>query len=270
MARRDEIRVSLFPFMSVLACTIGALTLLLTSLSLSAVVPRDAPSRDPVETIAKAAKSSASDVSTRSPGASPAALDRGAIEAVEALLAEVDRRLVDRGRAPGIAVAELESELAAANRRRDLESELARLTKEARAIAAASESVEASIDVLESRRETLPILIDPTGLSRHLDPWFVECDGRGVTAYRASDGYEHFVPEDELNAAGEFGRYLRRLRAIPGALLVLLIRPDGLRLGETAAAIAESAGVRVARLPLPGRGELDWTLLRRAEAASPR
>jgi len=270
VARRDEIRVSLFPFMSVLACTIGALTLLLTSLSLSAVAAREASSRAPVVPIAKPVNSPASEDSTPRPGSLPALLDREAIETVEALLAEVDGRLAARGRAPGISVEALDAELRAANRNRDLESEVAKLTAQARSVAEEGEGVEASIAVLESRRETLPILIDPTGLSRHLDPWFVECDGRGVTAYRASDGYEHFVHEDELNAAGEFGRYLRRLRAIPGALLVLLIRPDGLRLGEVAAGIADSAGVRVARLPLPGRGELDWTLLRRAEEGSPR
>jgi len=124
--------------------------------------------------------------------------------------------------------------------------------------------------VLESRRETLPILIDPTGLSRHLDPWFVECDAGGVTAYRASEGTGVFLPREELSASLDYGRYLRRLRAMPGALLVLLIRPDGLATAGIAARVAETAGVRVATLPLPGNGELDWSLLRRAEGADGR
>jgi hypothetical protein len=37
MPRGDGVRLSLFPFMSVLACTIGVLTLLLLSLSLTSV-----------------------------------------------------------------------------------------------------------------------------------------------------------------------------------------------------------------------------------------
>ena len=57
---------------------------------------------------------------------------------------------------------------------------------------------------------------------------------------------------------------------MPGVLLVLLIRPDGLATASLAARLAETAGVRVATLPLPGKGELDWSLLRRAEVGGAR
>jgi hypothetical protein len=262
LARREENRVSLFPFMSVLACTIGALTLLLASLSLSAVTPREGPSATPAPH--RGAEPS-SDESSR-----PTDAERAAADALESLWRRVDAALANRGQAEGSTLDELESRLASAKQTQQLEADLVELTAAERALAAGRDRVEASIAVLESRRETLPILIDPTGLSRHLEPWFVECDARGVTAYRASDGYAHFVPRDELGPSDDYGRYLRRLRAIPGALLVLLVRPDGLATTEIAAGQAHAAGVRVARLPLPGRGELDWTLLRRAEESRPR
>lgn len=250
--------------MSVLACTIGALTLLLASLSLSAVTPRDSPSAE-----AAAASTWSESGSDPRAVAPPSANEdeRALVEAVEALWREVDEVLAVRGEGPALSLDALESQLASANRTRRLESDLAELLAAERALSQERDRVETSIAVLESRRETLPILIDPTGLSRHLEPWFVECDARGITAYRASDGYAHFVPRDELGPSGEYGRYLRRLRAIPGALLVVLVRPDGLATTELAAGLARAAGVRVARLPLPGRGELDWTLLRRAEEA---
>ncbi len=263
MARRDEIRVSLFPFMSVLACTIGALTLLLASLSLSAVTPRtpaEAETAARVESVPRPARRAA----PRAPDAA------AALERLEALWREVDARLEAQGGAPGIPLDALEARLDAARQARRLAADLAEIEAAERALAAERDQVEASIAVLESRRETLPILIDPTGLARHLEPWFVECDARGITAYRASDGYAHFVPRDDLGPSGEYGRYLRRLRAIPGALLVLLVRPDGLSTTDLAAQGALAAGVRVARLPLPGTGELDWSLLRRAEAGAPR
>lgn len=262
MARRDEIRVSLFPFMSVLACTIGALTLLLASLSLSAVTPRE------TTPAAGAEASRAATPATTTPPPEHGA--RAAAEKLEALWRAVDEALAARGEATGLSLEDLESRLASAHQSRRLESDLDELLAAEQALAAERDRVETSIAVLESRRETLPILIDPTGLSRHLEPWFVECDARGITAYRASDGYAHFVPRDELGPSGDYGRYLRRLRAIPGALLVLLVRPDGLATTELAAGLAQAAGVRVARLPLPGRGELDWALLRRAEESPPR
>ena len=125
--------------------------------------------------------------------------------------------------------------------------------------------VEATIDDLASRRETLPILIDPTGLSRQWTPYFIECDARGVTAYRARDDLRYFVPREEVAMIGDLARYLRRVRAEPGALLVLLIRSDGLDVANETKALAEAAGIRVARLPLPSQGALDFSLLRRAE-----
>lgn len=263
---RDEVRVTLFPFMSVLACTIGALILLLASLSLSAVVPRDAAPRSQPPSGGGAAKSA--EASGLAPRAGEP--EQAAVAAVEALLARVDRAMAAELEDGPLSLAGLEARLAARGQSRRLEADLAALEAARAKLEKDRETVETSVDVLESRRETLPILIDPTGLSRHLNPWFVECDAGGATAHRASDGTRVFLPRDELSASLDYGRYLRRLRAMPGVLLVLLIRPDGLQTAGIAARVAEAAGVRVATLPLPGTGELDWSLLRRAEANGPR
>jgi hypothetical protein len=46
----------------------------------------------------------------------------------------------------------------------------------------------------------------------------------------------------------------------------LLVRRDGIATMNRVQQVAAAAGInRVARLPLPGEGELDWSLLRRAE-----
>ncbi|MEZ4330599.1 MAG: hypothetical protein R3F35_02525 [Myxococcota bacterium] len=278
---RDEVRVSLFPFMSVLACTIGGLILLLTALSLAAVAP-DAEGLAGSAGVASTANSAtasrarpgpagdaaASAADRRDGGAAEtAAAERAALERIAARFAQLDRALEARGEASAPSLAELETRSTALARERRLERDRVTLAAEARGLAQARDTLEAEIAVLESRRETLPILIDPTGLARHLEPWFVECDAGGGTLLRAQDDLRIFVPRDELSMAGDFGRYLRRLRAKPGALLVLLVRPDGLATKDVAERVARQAGVRVAALPLPGRGELDWSLLRRAEGA---
>jgi len=266
MARNDEPKVSLFPFMSVLACTIGVLSLMLTSLALSAVTPPDAPPGPPAEAPGAAGRAGAKAGSaSQSRSSASSRVDR-----IERLWAEVDRLLAGRGGDAEATLDALEASLASQRQAHRLEDDLAEIARAERALEAEGDTLEAEVAVLESRRETLPILIDPTGLSRHLDPWFVECDAKGATAYRASGGYGHFVPRDELTLSGDYGRYLRRLRALPGSLLVLLVRPDGLRTAAVAESIAESADVRVSRLPLPGKGELDWSLLARAEKAGER
>lgn len=254
MAQRGQPKVSLFPFMSVLACTIGALMMLLVAMSLAAVGASDASMRAYTAT-----KESAE-------------VDRQAIERerlrldhAEALWAEVDAALVQRGLSSGLSSSSIERKLALARRRQVIRVALDEIEDESRRIVDEQNLVETTIAVLESRRDTLPILIDSTGLSRHLEPFFVECDAGGVTAYRARDDFSYFVSREDLSTSGDFGRYLRRVRVYPGALLVLLVRPDGIGTMQRARQVATAAGIRVASLPLPGSGKLDWSLLRRAE-----
>lgn len=255
MARSVIARISLFPFMSVLACTIGALMLLLMAISLGSLDRGE----EAIRAYAEAVRREAADEK---------ALEarRGTIEAAEAVWAEIDEALEARGLATGLSRSSIEREIERARDRRRLFARRSELRAEREELDRDRDSIETTIEVLESRRETLPILIDATGLSRHLQPYFVECDAEGITAYRASDGFSYFVSNEDLGTSGVYGRYLRRMRAIPSSLLVLLVRPDGLATSKTAASIARAAGLqRVARLPLPGEGELDWSLLRRAE-----
>jgi hypothetical protein len=257
MSRRQQIQNSLFPFMSVLACTIGSLVVLLAVMSLTAV------------STTGAAEEAFEDSRVRR--ATDRVLlerDRAVMDEAEALWNEVDQALEARGLEAGLTVADLSRTLAREKARGDAAQDVAKLAAELEALDKDREFVEASITVLEDRRETLPILIDPTGLSRKWKPFFIECDAGGATAYRASDDFSYFVPLEELSTSGDFGRYLRRVKAVPGALLVLLVRPDGIRTLSKAESIVRGAGIRVARLPLPGSGKLDWSLLRRAEGGA--
>lgn len=254
MASRGEPKISLFPFMSVLACTIGVLIMLLVAMSLAAVGASDASMRAYAETKEL--------VET---DREAIAQERLLLDRAEALWSEIDAVLEELGLSSGLSSSSIERELERARSRTVLAARLAEIEEEERRLVEDGDSIETTIAVLESRRETLPILIDSTGLSRHLEPFFIECDSGGATAYRASDDFRYFVPKEELSTSGDFGRYLRRVRAYPGALLVLLVRRDGIATMNRVQQVATAAGIRVARLPLPGEGELDWSLLRRAE-----
>lgn len=244
---------SLFPFMSVLACTIGALIVLLAVISLSAVGAGGA--------------AAALFDARRAEVAALAAMRRAeqlAIDDAEARWAALDAALEARGLDAGESAFAIARRLARARRIASIRAEREALTARLAEVETEAGEVATTLDVLASRRETLPILIDPTGLARRWQPFFLECEAAGVTAHRVRDGLRRFVSEDAIAMTGELGRFLRRVRAEPGALLVLLVRPDGLGVARQVEAVAEGAGVRVARLPLPGRGELDWQLLRRA------
>lgn len=271
MPRGDGVRLSLFPFMSVLACTIGVLTLLLLSLSLTSVgasrltQDESGPSEDEAPLEGETARGDE--------GAAGALArleqERERLRQVSARWAKLDRQLKARGLPAGLDLETIRQEIERREVRSQRSEELKRIEARLAAIRSEREGIEASIEVLESRRKTLPILIDPTGLSRDQKPYFMEADGGGLTAYRATDDLEYFVPLAEVGSHGDFARYLRRVRATPGALLVLLVRPGGVEAMERAHELARAAGIRVARMPLPGEGELDWRLLREAEAARP-
>ncbi len=242
--------------MSVLACTIGALVVLLTIQSLSAVETSKAAQRagERVRSQARATRSAL-------------AQEASVLAEAEARWAAIDEVLAERGLEPGLDAFELVRRLARARRVAATRKAMAAVRAEREDLRAQRGEVEASIEVLASRRETLPILIDPTGLSKRWRPFFVECDGEGATAHRAEDGLQYFVDRDGIAMSGDFGRYLRRVRAESGSLLVLLVRADGLATAKRVEALAEAAGVRVAHLPLPGDGPLDWSMLARAERA---
>ncbi|MCA9501804.1 MAG: hypothetical protein H6748_03040 [Spirochaetaceae bacterium] len=256
MPRSDRVTVSLFPFMSVLACTIGVLMLLLAAISVRAVGSQAALE----EAVARTRLASAE-------ARQQAAQDEAVLVRAESAWAALDEQLAARGWPTGWSAASIERELARLEADERAASRLARTQQALRRLERERGEVETTLAVLESRRETLPILIDPTGLSRRQKPFFVECDGGGITAHRATDDFQHFVPLEALSNGGDYGRYLRRVAALPGALVVLLVRPDGVATARRAEAIAREAGVRVARLPLPGTGPLDWALVRRAEGA---
>lgn len=263
MPRREQLKISLFPFMSILACTIGALTFLLVTMAMTSV--------GATRLVSDEENRRAADLAERLPQieASLESLERDweDLERAEALLAELDTELEERGLGAGESLAGIEARLVEVGRSANLDAELGRLKRATSRAASERGRIETSINVLESRRETLPILIDPTGLSRNQTPYFVECDVGGATAYRVSDDLVYFIPLEDLSTSGDFGRYLRRVRALPGALLVLLVRENGIETSKRVESLARASSVRVARLPMPGGGKIDFRLLRRAEGA---
>ena len=256
MARREGLPSALFPFMSVLACTIGALVVLLAVMALAAVdTTQSAQAEEEGRRSALAAERSRFEA------------ERLEVEIALARWKEVDEALSVLGLEAGADLETSVDALRRAARAQAIEEALAEAAAEATRLAEERGEIEASLAVLESRRETLPILIDPTGLSARWQPFFIECEEEGVTALRASDDLRYFVPKNGIEMTGDLERYLRRVRSEPAALLVLLIRPEGLETARAMVALARKAGIRVARLPVPAGGDLDWRLVRRAEAA---
>jgi hypothetical protein len=217
-----ELPGSLFPFLSVLACVIGTLTLLITALAIERITG-DAEREDRF---------------------AYEALVSRLREAKEAILALDDRiGRVREAKARATDLASVQAKLAS------LESEYARALE-------VLEERRKQAEELKNRPETEPrIVVQPSGRGRYRLPFFVECTSDSLIVHRAGQSFTVPILREELMQ--RFGRFLRAAKSRPGVMVIFLIRPDGVELYDRASQMAEAVGIRHGKLPIPGNGELD-------------
>jgi hypothetical protein len=214
--RRSAPSISLFPFLSVLNCLIGTLTLLIVALAVGQM-----------------------------------ATDGVDVEAFEAAAATVASGTAERdelrARVAWAAARDLERRAGA------LEAELERLRVE---LAASGREL--------SGRSALPseprIQLQPSGSGRSLVPHFAECRA-GALRLRGAGRWSAPIAVEGLGVSAELRRFLLDATSRRGGTVIFLIRPDGVATYNAASALASRLGVRHAKLPLPGQGEIDLSLL---------
>jgi hypothetical protein len=258
-ASRDDYAVSLFPFLSVLACVIGTLTLLLAALtlqrlggqSLARILLGEQYEAVKAEIASGEAKLDVLEAQLRASDEHAQAED------------ELGRRLSALGLSLDISLEELTGLT-------DLLREAARLEQKRNALEGERKKwasrVSAREQELESRREArvhVPIIIDPAGLGREWRPFLFECTAEYIELHRSDGELSYRIPRAEIERSEDFRRALRRVRNIHDAIVIFLIRPDGVTTCNIAWLVAEAARVRKANLPLPGEGELDLSRMQR-------
>lgn len=251
--RRDDLTVSLFPFLSVLACVIGTLTLLLAAIAIGRL---GGPSLDWIRMAEQlAALREVAAAGEAKLEMLEAQLRRREVRAEEA--EAMGRRLAALGLSPEISLEELQA-------LSELTSEAAELEREKRRLEQTRAKLveRASVDekTLKSRREArdaAPIIIEPSGIGRQYTPFLIECTADYVEAYGSGGSRSYRMPIQEMGLESRLPRLLRRIGNIPGSIVIFLIRPDGVETCQEARRMADGHSVRVAELPLPGTGPLD-------------
>lgn len=256
--RRRSPEVSLFPFLSVLACVIGALTLILASMAVSHV---GSSALEGVRLGDEIDRAQAALVDARRElDAVEAEVDT--VEAKDADQAELQLRLAGLGLSPEIDLDELErivderraaSEAARLKARRDrLQAKLGALEKQATGLRA---DVEARADA----RRDLAMRIAPAGTGPAYRPYFAECTADYVEVHTTRSDFTYRVPTEDVLRGIDFQRFLRRIRVLRNTKLVFLVRPDGIETYRQASEAARRLDVEFAKLPLPGDGRLDFS-----------
>lgn len=256
--RREGLEVSLFPFLSVLACVIGALTLILASMAVSHV---GSSALEGVRLGERIDRAQAALVEARR---ELEALEErvATAEAQDATEDELHARLMGVGLSPEITLDELErlvDERRAASEAAKLRARRDRLQARRATIDAETAGLRADVDLRADAKRSLAMRIAPAGVGPVYRPYFAECTGRYVEVHTTRSDFTYRVPTEDLLRGEDFQRFLRRIRVLRDTRLVFLVRPDGVETFQLASEAARRLDVPFAKLPLPGDGELDFS-----------
>lgn len=254
--------VSLFPFLSILACLIGILTLLIRIIS--DVKAQEHRQRDTGE-LARAERMVAiqrelKNLRNESAAAKQQLAQRNAAS-VE-LDALEDRRIVLRKQLAEIdANTPKDGDAAMQKELERLIEQIASLKKERPAL---EQRLAALREELERRKikpsdKPPPVVIQPggSGLYRNAKVFFVECDSNGITLLELN-GRKTPVSLATIDTDRSYSTMLNQVKSHPNGYVLFLIRTSGHEAWRAAAARAEiEFGVVTGKLPVPTNGEID-------------
>ncbi len=259
MARRrkgDEETISLFPFLSILTCVIGILTMMIAGLVLAQVsnsVDRnDAEAVKQAEARQNRLEAAKKEAEAREKELAELRKQVAAAKALEkdpAKLAELKRRRAASERDPA-EVKAAEQVLAQVD---DLKKEIPEIDADIRLM---EESVQDLTVELQKMRDPQPAnKIISGGTGRFLKPTFIECGTNHVVLFHAAEPVK--VETKELAKSEAFQGIVKRVAAEEQSTIVFLVRQDGADAFYAARRLADAEGARNGKLPLVGSGDVD-------------
>lgn len=262
---RSDPEVSLFPFLSILVCLIGALVLLIVILTMVQSMMADGRSLEEVVRAREADKLRrelavvTKELDTFKQEVDPA---RRIIKELE----EKKERFVLLRRRLSVSADEkkkLDQQLA--DLQKQLENaiiQLEQMQKEQPAIKAVIEKLKAEIAARKLNIDAKPkVVVQQTGsgaATADTKLYFVECNAAGIVVHR-EEGEPLRITSGSIGTDQAYNNFLREVAADPKSMLLFLLRDDGLSSYNRAAGWADSnfATLRTGKLPLPGQGEVD-------------
>lgn len=260
--RRKKLSVSLFPFLSILACVIGTLTLMITALALGQMDTEAVDVGLKLDYIDRQIKE----------------FERF-IEQLEAKIAEVETGTDDTKKALAEAIAELErlkriKDSLSQTDKDDEETQvdvptvdeeahkkrLAEIDEEIKSQEEQKKELAAQVEERENPDEA-EVIIQPGGSGVNLKPTFVECTTADVVIYE--DDPPKRVRLADLKTDQTFLALLDRISADPDSTVIFLVRDDALGAYFSASAVARSRYARNGKLPVIGHGKIDVSLFKK-------
>lgn len=258
--RKSEASVSLFPFLSILACVIGVLTLMITAMALGQMQPSEVQEAEEEAKEAKQRYEKYKEVQGR------IAKNQKELEKLQKLLdnAEAIRKQLADARKE---LEELENQTTDDDSKQNIKmlAESKRLRERIEELKTELPELNNTIDDLKKQLaerkkppEEAQVKVQPSGSGYKLKPTFVECVPGSVVIFE--NNQEIRVRYGDLAESKEFAAMLNRVKNQEDATLIFLVREDGVGTYQHARNIARSRYVQTGKLPVLGQGRLDLSL----------
>jgi predicted RNase H-like nuclease (RuvC/YqgF family) len=244
--------VSLFPFLDILACVIGNLILIITTVVLEQVDTQpvaEAARIDDLREEAGRQQARAADLQKQVEELqrrSGTAL--GKLAEVRAKIAEAKRQLAEAETRAREADKPAPSPPAMA-------ADLAKLERERNQIAGEIADLERQIADRKRQPEQMIAILPPGTGGGPRKGVFVEAAKDGLVIHEGAKPWR--IPTGKVASDPQFKALLERVKKDGDAIVTFLVRADGLAALAAGQKATADAGVRSGRVPLPGQGGLD-------------
>lgn len=255
----SEETVSLFPFLSILACVIGVLTLMITAMALSQMDQQDDAwkrveefEKDQEQITEKQQEleqiqSQVEDLSK---------LNRDLILALE----ELKKLKQEKNKIPtDISPEEKVKLLAEANR---LEKRITEIKDEPMTLQKEIDKLKIELNKRENP-VAAEVRIQPGGSGVDLNPTFIECTKNGIVVLDGPAKDLH-VRRDDLRKSLPFVELLDQIGAQSKGTVIFLIREDAVYTYNIASSVARSRYCPNGKLPVEGNGKIDLSRFKNA------
>jgi uncharacterized protein YlxW (UPF0749 family) len=253
--------ISLFPFLSVLACVIGVLAMLIVALALSQVTkddPQDEAERKKAEERLKQFRELQSKVK----------VDVKELERLRKLVKELEAQhkaklaqIEEFKKKNAERVKQIEKEMELLKLVTDLElikQRIATLLEDIKKLKDENQKLEVELKRRKNPQSMATVTVRPSGSGVGLKPAFVECAAASLVIY--TNDPPPRVRTADLRLSMAFTNLLASVSADTNKTLVFLVREDGASTFFTASRIATELGVRNGKLPIMGQGNIDLSL----------
>lgn len=277
MAKRRESsgeQVSLFPFLSILACLIGALIMIIVVLCVSQTQQTDgrtpeelAQAREYQDLLKKdkIQKDLAEQIKKKLEDLRKVEKDQQEKEQKLAML----RKLLSSS----AEIKQMNDELSQ-NLLKELDNLLLEIEGLTKAQAESKKEIAALMEELKKReipkdKVTPPVMVQPggSGLAKGSKVYFVEASGGRIVIYwDAKQRTQVSAAPEVIVADPAYNHFLKEVKAIPGSKIIFLLRDDGTGAFNNAAGWAQATYAyevsQIGKLLIPGRGEIDLQMFK--------